>query len=98
MAHTFTKQPSEIFSINMDFGKNMTSAETISSRTVTAIKTSDSSDATATVIDSSTISGTIIQVKVKAGTTALSYKITIKITTSTGNVWEDEVTMTVTET
>lgn len=96
MAHTFTKQPSEIFSITMDFGKVLAASETISTKVVTA--TLSGADATSTVIDSSTISGSTVQVKVKAGTTGNSYKITIKITTSTGNVFEDEVTMTVTET
>jgi len=98
MAHTLTKQPSEIFSFNMDFGKMLASTETISTRTVTAVISGTSTDATSTVIDSSAISSSIIQVKVKAGATGTSYKITIKITTSTGNVFEDEVTMTVTET
>jgi len=96
MAHTFTKQPSEIFSVTMDFGKMLASAETISTKTVGA--TLSGVDATSTVISSSTISGSTVIVKVKAGVTGNSYKITITITTSDSNVFEDEITMTVTET
>ena len=93
----FTKQPSEIFTVSMDFSRRLQNSETIASKVVSAIITTTLADATATVIDSSTINGTDIDVKVKAGTTGLAYKITITITTSTGNVFEDEITMTVTE-
>ena len=96
MAHTFTKQPSEIFTVSMDFSRRLVSGETLSSKTVTA--TAGGQDATSTVIDSSSIDGTDVDVKVKAGSDGTDYKITIKVTTSTGNVFEDEITMTVTET
>lgn len=97
MSHTFTKQPSEIFTVTMDFSRRLAESETISTKTVTAIITTTLTDATDTVISSSAIDGTDVDVKVKGGTTGLSYKITIVITTSTGNVFEDEITMTVTD-
>ena len=97
MSHSFVKQPSEIFPISIDFSRRLASGETISSKTVTAIIVSTSADATATVISSSATNGTAIDITVKAGTTAVVYKITIKITSSASNVFEDEITMTVTE-
>jgi len=98
MSHTFTKQPSETFSVTLDFSKRLGTDETISTRTVTAVINGTSTDSTSTVINSSSISGTVIYVKVKAGTTGTVYKITVSITTSSSNVFEDEILMTVTET
>jgi hypothetical protein len=98
MAHTLTKQSSEVFTFTLDFGKMLASNETISTKTVGAIISETLTDATSTVISSSAISGSNIQVKVKGGTIGTIYKITIQIITSTGNVFEDKITMTVTET
>ena len=96
MSHSFTKQPSERFTVSLDFSRRLGSSETISEKTVTA--TSSGTDYTSTVIDSSTINGDAVEVKVKAGSDGISYKITVVITTSSDNVFEDEITMTVSNT
>ena len=96
MSHDFVKQPSEIFPITLDFSRRLATGETISSKTVTAAIVGGG-DATATVIDSSAIDGTEINITVKAGSDGVEYKITVKITSSASNVFEDEITMTVTE-
>ena len=95
MSHSFVKQPSEIFPISIDFSRRLASGETISSKTVTAA--TGGADATATVITSSAINGDSIDITVKAGTDGTVYTITVKVTTSSSNVFEDEITMTVTE-
>ena len=97
MSHSFVKQPSEIFPISIDFSRRLASGETISSVTVGAIIVSTSADATATVISSSAINDTAIDITVKSGTDGAVYTITIKITSSSANVFEDEITMTVIE-
>ena len=93
----FDKQPSEIFSIAVNFSDRLADEETISSVDVSAIDIATGNDATATVIDSSAIDGVNINIKVKAGTDDYSYKITIKITTSGSNIFEEEVIMHVVE-
>ena len=96
--NNFNKQPSETFPIAIDFSEVLGNAETISLRTVTAsIHYGGSGDATSTVIDSSLISLDNVDVTVKGGTSGLTYKITTKITTSLGNISEEDVLMKVME-
>ena len=91
------KQPSEIFPFSFDFVDCLDVAETIISKTVTAIELVHNADVTSTVIDSSSINGTKIVIKVQAGIDRVDYKITIKVTTSGGNIFEEDVIMNVVE-
>lgn len=93
----FQKQPSEIFSISVDYELRMADGETIASKTVSAVETKHNSDRTSTVIDSSTINGTSVYVKVKNGTDGVHYKITVKAVTSGGNTLEEDIIMFVSE-
>ena len=93
----FYKQPSEVFVIAVDFVQRLATGETITSKTVTAIELKHNADKTSTVIDSFIIDGTAIDIKVKAGTDGISYKITIKAVTSGSNTLEEEVIMYVVE-
>lgn len=78
-----SKQTSEEYYVSFDFQNVMTAADTVASATVAA---SDSvgADATATVTDAlkQTITGQIVYVWVKAGTSGQTYKITCTATTS----------------
>jgi hypothetical protein len=89
----FSKQPNELFEFSCDFSNNLSSGETINGYTVTASHLGE--DATSTVIDSNRKDDDNVYVKVKAGTDGYDYKITVEATTSTGNVFETEVTMKV---
>ena len=89
---SFIKQPDEEYPIVVDFSAVLGDGETISTKTVTA--TLSDVSATTTVIDSSSISGDTIILTVKGGTEN-NYKITVKITTSLGNVYEKDVLMNV---
>ena len=93
----FNKQPSEIFPFSVDFVDRMDIAETILSKTVIAIELVHNADVSSTVIDGSTINGTIIDVRVKAGIDGVSYKITVRVVTSGGNTLEEDITMYVVE-
>ena len=95
--HLFTKQPSEIIPISMDFQYLLNGTETISSMAVSAVDSSNVS-ATSTIIDNYSISGDICKVTTKAGTDGIRYKITIRITSSEGNIYEEDVFMKVYET
>ncbi len=97
------KQPSEEFPIGVDFAKDLTASETISTAVVTAIDLSDDSDASSIVLDGSAqiqdgdqTSSKIVQ-KIKAGTDGERYKITFKATTSDLNIFEADGTMEVKE-
>lgn len=92
----FTKQPSEIYPISVDYSDVLDTGETISSESVTATD-SAGTDVTATLIDSTEISGSTIKAVIKAGTTGNKYKLTFKATTSDSNLYEDDITMRVVE-
>lgn len=93
----FEKQPYEEFLISNDFKHDLADSETISSKTITAIRTSDSADVTSSVIESSVIAGTKILVGVKAGTSGETYLIQIKIVTSSSNKFQKNIVMLVNE-
>ena len=93
----FQKQPSETFSIGIDFEDVLEDDETISSKVVSAIKIPSGTDATSLIIESSAISTTSIIVKVKNGSDKDAFKITVKITTSKANVFEEDILMNVVE-
>ena len=87
----FDKQPDEEFIISVEFTDRMTTGETIASNTVTAVNISTGADATDDVFDYATITGQFLYIRVLGGTSGISYKMTITITTSTGNILEEEV-------
>lgn len=93
----FLKQPSEEFTIALDFSADLESGETIADKTVTAIDVADSSDQTSTIIVSSSIDGSRVRVRIQAGTNGHDYKITAIATTNLSQVYEHEVTMRVRE-
>ena len=99
---SFIKQVAESITIAADFEDNALSGETavLLGSSVIAVD-SAGVDVTSTVIysGSEAVSGTQLSCRVQAGTEAGSpYKITFKIATSAGNLWEVDVTMRVKET
>jgi hypothetical protein len=92
--NAFFKQPDEVETISMDYTRRLNSTETISSLSVTAA-TIAGVDATSTLIASSSISGVYCYAKIQAGTNNTKYKITFKATTSEGNIYEEDVLLTV---
>lgn len=78
----FTKQPNDKFIVAADFTSKLATGETLNSRTVTAVKKSDGSDATSTVVYSSAIDGNRILIGVQAGATGECYQIVAKVVTS----------------
>ena len=92
----FLKQPSEEFTIALDFSGDLDTGETLSSAVVTATD-SAGTDVTATIVVSDAVSGDTWAVRVQAGTAGSDYKITVVVTTSTGQVYEHEVMMRVRE-
>ena len=91
--YLFTKQTSETYPVEVDFSDVLATGEIIYMHTVDAYV--GDADATADVIDSSTIDGSSIMVQVKDGTDRRRYKITVEITTSDANVFEEDIFMDV---
>jgi len=94
---SFEKQPSEKFSISIDFSNNLSTDETISTYTVTAYL-NDNDITSAVVFDHSQDNeGKIIYIKPFNGVNGLDYKITIIIVTTDSNIFEKDVLMRVRE-
>lgn len=91
----FEKRPNEQLTFQYGFTNSLEDGETVTSRTVTAKKVSDGSDATATVIDGSILSSPNVLVGVKEGVSGESYRITIKVETSNTFRFQQDITMRV---
>ena len=83
MDGTFTKQPSEAFTITVDFNARLASGEGISSETVAATLVSTGATVTSTVITSASVSEAdgIVSVPVKAGTDGSDYRVKVTVVT-----------------
>ena len=91
-----TKQPSEKFYVSVDFSAVLASGETLDAMAsgVTAYDSSGT-DVTSTIIDASalTASSGILQTRIMGGTNASDYKVTFVAHTSSGNIFEMDVTL-----
>lgn len=94
---TFIKQPSDAHVIANYFTNMLATGETIYTHTVTAIKKSDSSDATSTIIYGANIDGSKILIGVRSGADGEAYQIVAKIVTSLGYQWQLDSIMMVRE-
>jgi hypothetical protein len=92
----FLKQPSEKFTITVNFASVLTD-ETISSYIITCTDLSDDSDSSSVIIDSDSNTTNTVSIKVKAGLDGENHKITVKITTSDSNIFEEDILMKVRE-
>ena len=93
----FSKQVSEEFVVTTDFSNDLGSSETISSITVSAIRLSDGSDLTSSVIEFSQKSSKKVLVGVQNGVDGELYRIVIKIQTSIGYKFQKNILMKVKE-
>jgi len=94
--NTFSKQPSETYTIGIEFAGKLPTGATIVSGTVSA-KDQANIDQTATVLSgtSATILGTEALIKVLAGTHGQNYRIKFLVTLSTSDLLEEDVLMRV---
>lgn len=92
----FSKQPNEIFPVSMDFSNSLDTGETISSKSVIAYNATNEV-VTSTIVAASSIVDNTVKVTVKDGTSGTRYKITIRITTSNSNIYEEDIFMYVKE-
>jgi len=91
------KQSTELFPVPIDFGARIPSSVTILTGTAAAIKMSDGTTASSTVLVSTTlaISGTEAAATVKAGTDGEAYSISYSVTLSNSAVLKETFRMLV---
>ena len=88
------KQPYEEFVISQNFQEalnNYNDSDTIKSITVTAIRLSDGSDATGTVIKGSQISGKKVLVNIKNGVVGEAHRVQIKMLSNKYRLYERNI-------
>jgi hypothetical protein len=94
---SFTKQPAERFSIGVDWRDRLAATETLSAAEATAQRLDLDGTPAPEVLDGYGIAGPVSYVTVKNGTSGVTYKITVRVTTTLGNVYEADLTMRVLE-
>lgn len=109
---SFTKQPFEQFLVAFGFEDDLASGETISSVTIVEIDLATLVAPVPTILEGSSIIGTVasdgktmtveangtdVGQEIKAGADTGRYKVSFRITTSTGRKFEADVVMAVTE-
>lgn len=99
MPGTFFKEPYEQFTVGMDFALALPSGATIASGTCSAQDIADGTDQTTTILVSSTatIVTTIAKVTLKAGTAGHLYNLRFRVTLNTGELLEEDATLSVQE-
>ncbi len=89
------KQPDEILPIIFDFAEVLGTGDTITAKTISALKISDTSDATSTIVHDSDIVGNTVVVAAKAGTDLEDYKITCLVDTTLLYKYEKDIRLVV---
>lgn len=89
------KQPAETFLVGVDFSPLLATGEslTLVGSTCTARVYGTATDATETLIedDSLEISGTVLQARLTGGADGVRYLVEFRAATSTGNLYEQDV-------
>lgn len=89
------KQPAETFLVGVDFSPVLATGESITlvGSTCTARVYGTSTDATETLIedDSLEVSGTVLQARLTGGAEGVRYLVEFRAATSTGNLYEQDV-------
>lgn len=94
---SFTKQDSESFPIAIDFSTNIESGDSIVTKTVVALRVSDTVDVTTGVIADTLLVSTssVVKIVVADGDDTENYKITTVAYTTNGYIYEHDVMMLV---
>jgi hypothetical protein len=93
---TFPKQPTETYTVGVDFADKLPTGASVSTGTVTAIDPAGV-DVSGTVLSdtSVTVSGTKALIRVLAGVHGLAYRLKFVCTLSNGDVREKDLLMSV---
>ena len=92
------KQPAELFPVSIDFSRELDSSETLSSAAITVRNAATAADISAAILSGSAAVATpVITQKITGGTSQDVYILTMLATTSSGNKYEGEITITMIE-
>lgn len=90
----FEKQPSETWTVAVEFSGKLPTGASLSTGTVSAIRTdTGATDNSVLASQTLTISGTQAKVRVLAGSAGVKYKLTFLVTLDTSEILEEDVTM-----
>lgn len=89
------KAPAEIYPIPIDCSANTPAFGSISAVTATAIRLSDLSDQSASIIDTTSFTATVATVRIKGGVHGEVYNITVVVTFTAPNKTESEFLLTI---
>jgi len=82
------KRSSEAFRVSWDFVDDLASGDTVTTGTITAIKASDGTNATSTVLASALTATPVVSVQVFAGSDGEDYDLKFKAITTQGDTFE----------
>jgi hypothetical protein len=88
---TFTKQPGERLSSSIDYSDALDSGDTVDS-IMSCLPSPEGLTASATLLD-----GSRVRIWVEGGDAGVSYKISVRVGTTGGERFEDEITCKVKE-
>jgi len=95
--YIFRKRASEKRKLEFDLSLSLAAEDTVSSVTSAIITDSNGVDVSATMISGSpSVVSPYVYVTVQAGTLGKTYTLTLKITTTNGDIIEDSLTIEVT--
>jgi hypothetical protein len=88
---TRTKRPAEKFPLSWDFTEDVLPPDAYSAHAITATDVASGVDVSATILENAAHSdalGTVLTVRIKAGTDAHDYDILYQVTTTDGNIYQ----------
>lgn len=96
MRNEFSKQPSEAYTIGLEFLGKLPSGASPSSGTVTAYDHTGT-DVSSTVLSgtTATVTGTQVRIKVLSGTHGMDYRLRFLVTLTNADILEEDVLMRV---
>ena len=97
---TIQKQPYEVQDYSLDFALRLVAGETLTLVSVTSINLATGADSTSALVGSSpppAVSGTKVVFWLKDGVDGEHHKVTVKVTTSTGQSLEGDIDVFVVE-
>lgn len=92
---SFYKDAAEHYPVGINMAGNLPTGRTLSRATVSATNLADGTDATATVLvrTAASLSGSIVDVPVKAGAASARYKILFNIYDDANNLYRESIVM-----
>jgi len=87
-----TKQPSEVWTLAVEYQNRLATGETLTNPSATAIREDTGADVTAAFLNNPpVVVGTQVKFTIKDGTDGITYKVTVRVDTNTGQHFEADI-------